>query len=360
MSTAHSPDNQDRRNWIKSAGQGAVAAAALSMHPTLWAQAAMTKAMAVYPSRGAPSWPLWIAQHTGIFKRNGLDVDLKFGVHPAGMAAMVGGEAQFTVYNVEQLLIAAVREPALIMMGSYLNRGAFGMVARKDIKTLKDLKGKRIGVGRVGDPPYVYTVEMLNKVGIASTHVQWVNTGADSNTRSAMLVNGQIDAALLVSPSYFRLTDNGSFNLLANLLDSDINISTALAFSKKAIAANPALPELILKSSSEAVKLLYEDKASAVAAFRAFDPQSTESDVLRSWEMYTKAKAYERIPLVTHLAIKANADRIAPEIPAVRNLNVALAVDNSVVKKLINEGFFLKLYGPDIKAVQDAKLKDAV
>lgn len=357
MTSNNNPSSQNRRTVLKTIGQGAFA---MTSSSSLFAQSNVTRAMAVYPSRGAPTWPLWIAQHTGIFKRNGLEIDLKFAVHPGGLAAMVGGEAQFTVYNVEQLLIAAARETTMTMMGSYLNRGAFGMIARKDIRTLKDLRGKRIGVGRVGDPPYVYTVELLNKVGLASTHVQWVNTGADSNTRAAMLLNGQIDAALLVSPSYFRLLETGNFNELVNLLNSDINISTALVFSKRAIAASPTLPEQVLKATSEAVKVLYEDKATAISAFRAFEKQATESDVQRAWDMYVKSNAFDRIPLVRSSAIKINSDRIADEVPAIRKLNVAQAVDNSVVRKLISEGYFQKLYGSEIKSTEISALKDAV
>jgi ABC-type nitrate/sulfonate/bicarbonate transport system substrate-binding protein len=360
MTSTNILDNQYRRNWIKSAGQGALAAAAFSINPSLWAQTALTPVMAIYPSRGAPTWPLWIAQHTGLFKKYGLEADLRFGVHPLGLAAMVGGEAQFTVYNVEQVLSAVARAPALVMVGSYLNRGAFGMIARKDIRTLKDLRGKRIGVGRLGDPPYVYSVELLNKAGIASTDVQWVSTGADSNTRSAMLVNGQLDAALLVSPSYFRLVDQGNFNQLANLLDSDINISTSLVFSRRAMTANPALPEMVLRATTEAVKIFYEDKTTAMAAFRAFDAQATDSDMQRIWEMYAKAKAFERIPLMSRTAIKVNTARVVDEVPAVRNLDLSQVVDNSAVRKLIAEGWFQKLYGPGIKAEIDKALKDAV
>ena len=349
-----------RRDWLLSTGQVGLGILGMGLSTSGMGQAATTKVMAVYPSRGAPSWPLWIAQHTGLFKRYGLEADLRFGVHPTGLAAMVGGEAQFTVYNLEQILSAVARDPILVMAGSYLNRGAFGMIARKDITSIKDLKGKRIGVGRVGDPPYVYTVELLNKYGMASTHVQWVSTGTDSNSRAAMLVNGQLDAALLTTPSYFKLIDQGAFNQLVNLLNSDINVSTALVFSKKAIASNPLLPEMVLRASTEAIKVFYDDKATAIAAFRAFDPQTTEADALRIWELYGKAKAFDRVPLVRRSAIKANVDRLIVEVPAVKNLNLAQVVDNSAVKKLINEGWFQKLYGKDIKSDLDAAFKDAV
>ena len=46
-----------------------------------------------YPTRSGASWPMYIAKEGGYYQKYGLDVDLKFGVHPAGIAMLVGGEA---------------------------------------------------------------------------------------------------------------------------------------------------------------------------------------------------------------------------------------------------------------------------
>ena len=339
-----------------------VAGSGLIAHRSACAQTrpALLKAMAIYPSRSAASWPLWMAKHGGYFERYGIDADLRFAIHPSGMAAIVGGEAQFTVYGLEQVLSAVARDPTLVMTSSYLNKGAFALIGRGDVKSVKALKGKRIGVGRVGDPPYFYTLELLNRNGLASTHVQWVSTGTDSTARAAMLANGQIDAAMLTAPAYFRLTDQGTFTELANLLDQrDIPISTAIVFKKSFLATQPKLPEAVIKATAEAIKRFYDDKAFAIEAYRTFDPQISAADLERLYTVDAKAQVFDRIPIVGMQALKASAARLGDEIPAVKTLNFATVTDNSTVLRLISEGWFEKLFGPSVKAEQAAKLKDA-
>ena len=42
-----------------------------------------------YPARTGTTWPLYIAKEGGYYQKYGFDVDLKFGVHPAGIAMIV-------------------------------------------------------------------------------------------------------------------------------------------------------------------------------------------------------------------------------------------------------------------------------
>jgi len=289
-----------------------------------------------------------------------LDVELTFAIHPAGLAALVGGEAQFTVYGLEQVMTAAAREPSMVITSSYLTRASFGLIARKDIRSIADLKGKRIGVGRVGDPLYMYTVEMLNRVGIASTHVTWVSSGTDSATRGNMLLNGQLDAALLVAPAFFRLLEAPGLHQIADMLNSDIPVANVLVFSKKAIAAAPQLPEAVTKACAQATKRFYEDRAFSIEAFRSFDPQSQEKDVARLWDIYTKAQAIKRVPVLTKAALQPSISRVAIDVPAIKSLSPQQYIDNSVVVRLAKSGYYEKLFGPSVRAEQAAALADAV
>ena len=87
------------------------------------------------------------------------------------------------------------------------------------------------------------------------------------------LVGGRADATLLTAPQYFRVEEQG-FKNLANLADyDDIYASTVYLFTKAAVAANPKLPELLIKAHAEAIKRFYEDKAFAVKAYIAYDKQ---------------------------------------------------------------------------------------
>src|SRR5690349_20101323 len=104
-----------------------------------------------YPTRSGASWPMYIAKEGGYYQKYGLDVDLKFGVHPAGIAMLVGGEAAMANYSLEQSMEASTKDGSFVMAGSSLNKALFALMARKDLTDIKQVKGKRIAIGQIGD-----------------------------------------------------------------------------------------------------------------------------------------------------------------------------------------------------------------
>jgi len=320
----------------------------------------LRKVTIVYPTVSQASWPFWIAKQAGYYQKYGLDVELKFGVHPAGMASVISGESLATNYGLEQVLAAGLRDPTLVMVGSSLSKGSFSLISQSGIKTVKDLRGKRIGVGRVGDTPYFYTVELLNKYGLASTHVQWVSTGADAASRAIMLANGQLDAALLTAPAYFKIVASGRFHELTSLMHHpDIPVTTVYLMKRARHIENPKLAESIIKANAEAIKRFYADKDFAVATYRQHDP-ADQADTERFYDRVAAAQGFERVPIVRRGALAAAARRLETELPAIRTLDFGTLVDNGVVRQLAAQGWFVNLFGPGLAAEQAQRLKEGV
>ncbi|SDR34347.1 ABC-type nitrate/sulfonate/bicarbonate transport system, substrate-binding protein [Rhizobiales bacterium GAS113] len=309
-----------------------------------------------FPTRSGAAWPLWIAKEGGYYAGHGLDANLVFGVHPAGIAMLVSGEAQMTNYGLEQVVAAVAREPSLVMMGSSLNKGNFALVVRPEIGKVSDLKGKRVGVGRVGDTPYFYTIDLLAKHGLTARDVQWVAVPSDSAGRGNVLLGGQVDASLITAPAYFKLEAQG-LKVLDNLSNyDDVLISTAYVFKKSFVAANKDIPGKIIMAQAQAIKRFYEDKAFAISTYRIYDPQPAE-DVARIYDSYIAKSTLDRVPLLTRAAVGAAADRLAGDIPAVKSFDFQKVVDMSEVRRLIADGFFEKLFGNAILAEQERKLQ---
>src|SRR5216117_1403568 len=76
-----------------------------------------------YPNLSGSNWPLFIAKEAGLYQKYGLDVNLVFGVHPAGVAMLVSGEGQMVNSSLEQLMQAASKDGSMVLLGSSLNRG---------------------------------------------------------------------------------------------------------------------------------------------------------------------------------------------------------------------------------------------
>src|ERR1043165_605016 len=126
--------------------------AALMTPAAFTQQAPLQKVSINYPARSGGSWPLFIAKEGGYYQKYGLDVSLEFGAGNLGVAMITSGTAVMTNSSMEQALQASSRDPgALVSMGSFLNKGAFALMAAKTVGSVKDLKGKRIAVAQVGD-----------------------------------------------------------------------------------------------------------------------------------------------------------------------------------------------------------------
>ena len=311
-----------------------------------------------YPTRSGASWPLFIAKEGGYYQKYGFDVNLAFANHPAAMAMVVSEQAQMTSYSLESTMQASARDSSLVIVGNSLSKAVFALMARKEINNAKELKGKRIAVSTIGDPPYNYGINLLRKFGLSSRDVQWVPVGTDVNGRVAALEGGRVDATLLTAPAYFRLEAAG-YKTLANLTDyDDIFASTMYVMKRSVAAANPKLAELLIQAHAEAIKRFYDDKAFAVQAYQVYDKQS-RGDVERFYDIYKKGNLFERVPYVQAAAFKFVVDQQSdPQMIALmKGVDYAKAVDNGPVDRLVKQGFFEKLFGPGIKAEQERKAK---
>src|SRR4029079_17912521 len=101
----------------------------------------------------------------------------------------------------------------------------------------------------------------------------------------------------------------------------------------------------------------YEDKAFAVKAYIAYDKQE-QADVERIYDTNFKQNLLERIPYVLSSAVQATKEQ-ADSQPAtqIRNLDLKSVIDNSVIDRLVKEGFFEQLFGSGIRAEIDRKSK---
>jgi len=329
--------------------------------PAFTQQGALQKVTINYPARSGGSWPLFLAKEGGYYQKYGLDVTLEFGAGNLGVALITGGGGVMTNSSMEQALQASSRDPnSLVSMASFLNKGSFALIAAKNITTVKDLKGKRIAVAQTGDAVYNYTIALLSKNGLKARDVTWVPVGNDATARAAALQSSRADAALLTAPSFFRMEEAG-FKNLANLADhKDIYASSVAMFSRKAVTANPKLPELVIRAQAEAIKRFYEDKAFAVKAYTAYDKQE-QKDVERIYDLYAKNQAFERVPFVLATAVKSVAAQAdAEQATQLKAVDLKKIIDNSIVDRLVKEGFFEKLFGPTIKSEQENRSKQAL
>jgi ABC-type nitrate/sulfonate/bicarbonate transport system substrate-binding protein len=327
--------------------------------PNAWPQSLPLQKITInYPTRTGQVWPLYLAKEGGYFQKYGLDVTLIFGVHPAGIAMLVSGEAVMTTYTLEQSMVASSKDGSLIALGSPFKKSLFSLMANKSVTGVRGLKGKRLAVSQIGDAPYNYTVNLIGKAGLAPRDVQWIPTGGDVSTRAAALVSNRVDATMITAPVYFKLEQEGYRNL-GNISDyDDIYAPSVYLFKKSVATRNPKLAEALVKACAEAIKRFYDDKPFAMKAYLAWDKQDP-ADLERTYDHYAKVNTYERVPYVLAPAVQYILDHPADEPTAaqLRAFDFHKVIDNSLVDRLVKEGFFEKLFGPGVKEEEERKSK---
>ena len=316
----------------------------------------LPKTVAMIGARSGASWPLWIAKDAGLYAKYGLDVELVYAVHPAPIVAIISGQASMTSSGSDPALLAASKDPALVVLGGFMNKGSFAMIGSKTTTDMKQLAGKKVGIGRVGDPPYHMAVSLLKKFGMTTRDVQWVSIGVDAATRAAALQSGQVDAALITAPAYFRLQTAG-LPVLAVLLDhDDIYVSTYYLFRREALTRERSMALAFIKSHAEAIKRFYEDKSLATRIMIKYGGARNLEDANQVYELFRKARVLEAIPYALKGSVDAVVERQGQEL---KGGDLSKMIDNSLVDQLVREKFFETTFGASIREEQQRKQAEA-
>lgn len=307
-------------------------------------------------ARSGASWPLWIAKEARLYAKYGLDVELVYAVHPGPIAAIISGHAAMTSAGSDPALLAASKDSSLVVLGSFMNKGSFAMIGSKTATEMKQISGKKIGVGRVGDPPYHMAVSLLKKFGMTARDVQWVSVGVDAAARAAALQSGQIDAALITAPAYFRLQAAG-LPVLAVLLDhEDIYVSTYYLFRRDALSKERAMALAFVKAHAEAIKRFYDDRAFAAKVMIQYGGTRNIDDANRVYDLFRNARVLEAVPYALKGSVDAVVERQGQEL---KGVDLTKIVDNGLVDQLVNERYFESVFGPAIRDEQQRRKAQA-
>lgn len=312
----------------------------------------LQKAVAMIGARSGASWPLWIAKEARLYAKHGLDVELVYAVHPGPIAAIISGHATMTSSGSDPALLAAAKDPSLVVLGGFMNKGSFAMIGSKTATDMKQLAGKKIGIGRVGDPPYHMAVSLLKKFGMTPRDVQWVSVGVDAAARAAALQSGQIDAALITAPAYFRLQSAGLPVLAVLLEHEDIYVSTYYLFRREALGKQRTTALAFIKAHAEAIQRFYEDKAYATEIMIKYGGTRNTDDANRVYELYKNARVLEPIPYVLKGSVEAVVERQRAEL---KGAELARIIDNGLVDQLVKEKYFEAVFGASIRNEQQRK-----
>ncbi len=299
---------------------------------------AQMKARVAWTSFASNMSGTWVAQEEGLFRKNGLDVEL---VHipstSRAIQVMLAGEIQFSYMDGRNSVTAALKGADVVILAGVANRLVFSFMARPESKSCAEMKGRKIGITRLGSSTHSVTLWVMNKAGIKPEEYQMLQLVDVPNIFTAVAA-GQVDAGALSPPTNFRARKAGLNELMDLTKDGPEYVSVAIGSTRSYVKANEELTRRFVRGYSEGVQLLKANKAAGIRAIQKYarikDPEILEAT-------YGEARAYiETVPYVTRKGMDTIIGELLPTEPKAKTAKPEDFLDTRFVAQLEKDGFY--------------------
>ena len=277
------------------------------------ARAADTVIVGTVGSASANLWPVFIGINKGFFAEQDLKIDLIYVQSSAQMVQqLTAGSLDLTMSTGLVDPIRAIEKGSPIAIVRFESQSPpYALVAKPNIKTFAELKGKTISLGGPKDITRIYVERMLAPSGVKPGEFDMVFAGATS-ARAQALLSGAVDAAILLPPFNFQATAQG-FNELGLTVDfaPDLPFSGTVVNNGWA-KAHPALLARVLAAHAKAVGWFYQDanRAEAVKMMVAVSSLKQE-EVEKAYDFFRKGKFFEPTGKISRKRLGALVDALA-------------------------------------------------
>ena len=260
------------------------------------------------------------------------------------LAALGTDEVQFLYCAADSTIpgMATGRDATLI--ASPLVGLPYLIIARKEIRTVQDLKGKTIGVGTVAGLPYQLLKAFVKKFGLEDMQIRPL--GGSQPERYNALLQGVIHAAPFTPPMDARGKKDG-FNIVYHLNDLGLPaIYSSLHTNAKTIREHRLTVQRFVAAIAESVRLVEDNPEKAKAAVAKALRVNDEAVLQSSYDAYAKRHINRR------LVVPANAVAESVEVARENGYKVTKKapdlIDGSFVENLEKTGFLKELWGGNV------------
>ena len=236
-----------------------MAMAAISL---VFAQSA-APVLVAYAGQNETVGPMWVGIEKGTFRKYGLDVRLVQMRNGAlSMATLSSGQVQYNYGSPGNALSAAVGGMNIQCVASPVQKIPRELVARKEIRTLEDLRGRTFGVQSIGGGFWLQTMIALDQLGIDPEKYDLkMRILGDTATVTQALGSGGVDATV-IPYSFSEAAKRAGANVLADI--GKLNFpyqGTTLCFFRDSAASSPDQVSRLLRGMVDAVVMIHDPGA---------------------------------------------------------------------------------------------------
>jgi len=208
--------------------------------------------------------PLVVAQEKGYFREEDLDVELILMTAAVANMALLGGNVDF-ISSGTSAVGAIARSAPLKFVFICFNRPMHWLYAKPEIKDVKALKGKKIGVSAIGGSAHFLVQEILRRYGLDPSRDATILGVGNTANRYAALQTGTIDATNLTPPFNFRAQESGLRELVA-FVNEDylVEPAGAIVVRENLFQSAPLLIEKFIRGTLKGLLHIRHNRAGTI------------------------------------------------------------------------------------------------
>jgi len=272
--------------------------------------------------------PQWAAMANGFFAEEGLALEETYtGASTAAIAALVSGTIDLTLNSPPNVVLARQQGANLLIVGGFQNRAMYYLLGQKDIHTIEDLRGKRIGTAGTTTGDSVLVRAMLAAHGLRERDDYTILRVGGTPDRYSALVAGAIESVMLIDPFNYAAYDAGftdlgaAYTVVPEFQGTGTNVQADWARQNEAALVG------FQKALIRGIRWAYDPANAAAVVQLAVDNSGIERRYAESsLREYVQTEVWPRDGMITERGLAWVIDQAAavgelqPPIPTVQDI----------------------------------------
>ena len=310
------------------------------------ASAQLVKIHVSYSSISTDQLPAWVAKETGIFAKNGLDVQLVYVRSAMSAIGLLSGDTPIVQSAGPGIVASNLQGSDTVMIAGGVVALNHALVSRPEIKSAQQLKGGTVAVGAIGSLTDYVARFALQKIGLVPLKdVAMVAIGAPPD-RILAVESGRAQATVVIPPGSLSMQKRG-FNVLADVAALGLPYQvTGVATTRRFIERSPDTVRRYVRAQIETVHRMKKDRETTLRILTKYFTGLKDRDILdRTYDriiMNDKLLPPKQYPTVE--GIRTILEMLAEKEPKARSVKAEDFVDMRFIKELDEMGFIDRLY----------------
>jgi len=285
-----------------------------------------------------------IAKDRGLFAKYGLTVESIY--IPGGstnVQVLVSGNLDLSQLSGAPGVAANLEGADIVYFAGLLDKLNYQLIARSDIKSIEQLRGKKFAVSRYGSSADFGMRAMLKRVGIDPIKEATILQIGDEPARIAAITSGSVDGTVVNAP-FSSEAERLKLSVLADSVKMNIPFfNTGLLGSRRFLDKQDARVMNFLRAYLESIKILKTERDYSVKALGQFTRVQNLKALQEGYDYFNNQ--LQPVPYPSVEAMQAVIAQIAETNPKARGIDAKSYIDDRYLKRLEEEGFVRKLWG---------------